>query len=151
MKFLIIGGTGFISRPLVRELQKRQTQVAVFQRGRTPASFNGVEIILGDRKNLEQYREDFQRFAPDTVIHMILSSGRHAEALMLTVRGIARRVVALSSMDVYRAFGLFHGTESGPLQPVPLTTRNRAATADGLRTGRSAASLLAHPQTNDRQ
>src|SRR3989442_5793137 len=52
---------------------------------------------------------------------MILSSGRHAEALMRTVRGIARRVVALSSMDVYRAFGLFHGTESGPLQPVPLT------------------------------
>src|SRR5437899_31065 len=85
-------------------------------------------IIFGDPKNLEQYREAFQRFAPDTVIHMILSSGRHAEALMLTVRGIARRVVALSSMDVYRAFGLFHGTESGPLQPVPLTTRNRAAT-----------------------
>src|SRR5947209_9100719 len=40
---------------------------------------------------------------------------------MLTVRGIARRVVALSSMDVYRAFGIFHGTEPGPLQPVPLT------------------------------
>src|SRR6266566_215901 len=86
MKFLIIGGTGFISRPLVRELQKRQHKVAVFHRGRTPASFKGVEIILGDRKNLEQYREDFQRFAPDTVIHMILSSGRHAEALMRTVR-----------------------------------------------------------------
>lgn len=124
MKFLIIGGTGFISRPLVRELQKRQHKVAVFHRGRTPASFKGVEIILGDRKNLEQYREDFQRFAPDTVIHMILSSGRHAEALMRTVRGIARRVVALSSMDVYRAFGLFHGTESGPLQPVPLTEQS---------------------------
>ncbi len=124
MKFLIIGGTGFISRPLVRELQKRQHKVAVFHRGRTPASFRGVEIILGDRKNLEHYREDFQRFAPDTVIHMILSSGRHAEALMLTVRSIARRVVALSSMDVYRAFGLFHGTESGPLQPVPLTEQS---------------------------
>src|SRR5438445_709191 len=113
-----------VAPPLVRELQKRQHKVAVFHRGRTPASFRGVEIILGDRKNLEHYREDFQRFAPDTVIHMILSSGRHAEALMLTVRGIARRVVALSSMDVYRAFGLFHGTESGPLQPVPLTEQS---------------------------
>src|SRR5437879_13813209 len=120
MKCLIIGGTGVISRPLVRELQKRQHKVAVFHRGRTPASFKGVEIILGDRKNLEQYREDFQRFAPDTVIHMILSSGRHAEALMRTVRGIARRVVALSSLDVYRAFGLFIGTESGPFQAVAL-------------------------------
>src|SRR5438046_10666187 len=98
MKFLIIGGTGFISRPLVRELQKRQHKVAVFHRGRRPASFKGVEIILGDRKNLEQYREDFQRFAHDTVMYMILSSERHAEALMRTVRRLARRVVALRSM-----------------------------------------------------
>jgi nucleoside-diphosphate-sugar epimerase len=34
---------------------------------------------------------------------------------------MARRVVALSSMDVYRAIGLVHGTEPGPLQPLPLT------------------------------
>jgi len=30
-------------------------------------------------------------------------------------------VVMLSSMDVYRAVGISHGTESGPLQEVPLT------------------------------
>jgi nucleoside-diphosphate-sugar epimerase len=35
-------------------------------------------------------------------------------------QGIARRVVALSSGDVYRAYGIFRGTETVPLQPVPI-------------------------------
>jgi nucleoside-diphosphate-sugar epimerase len=35
-------------------------------------------------------------------------------------RGTARRVVAISSMDVYRALGVIHGSEDGPPDPVPL-------------------------------
>jgi nucleoside-diphosphate-sugar epimerase len=35
-------------------------------------------------------------------------------------RGVARRVVALSSMDVYRAVGVTHQLEPGPLEPLPL-------------------------------
>jgi nucleoside-diphosphate-sugar epimerase len=40
---------------------------------------------------------------------------------MVAFRGIASRIVAASSMDVYRACGVFHGSEDGPLEPVPLT------------------------------
>ena len=36
-------------------------------------------------------------------------------------RGVAKRVVALSSIDVYRACGVLHRLEEGPLEPVPLT------------------------------
>ena len=36
-------------------------------------------------------------------------------------RGRARRVVAVSSMDVYRACGVLHGSEPGGLEPLPLT------------------------------
>ena len=36
-------------------------------------------------------------------------------------RGATKRVVMLSSIDVYRAVGISDGTESGPLQEVPLT------------------------------
>jgi nucleoside-diphosphate-sugar epimerase len=36
-------------------------------------------------------------------------------------RGATRRVVMLSSIDVYRAVGIANGTESGPPQEVPLT------------------------------
>jgi hypothetical protein len=41
--------------------------------------------------------------------------------MMDTFRGIAGRVVAASSCDVYRACGVLHGSEEGPLQSVPLT------------------------------
>jgi nucleoside-diphosphate-sugar epimerase len=52
---------------------------------------------------------------------VILSSGRQARELMDVFRGVARRVVAVSSMDVYRACGVVHGLEPGPLEPLPLT------------------------------
>jgi nucleoside-diphosphate-sugar epimerase len=55
------------------------------------------------------------------VIDLILSSGAQAGRLMDTFRGAARRIVAASSMDVYRACELLHGSEEGPLEPVPLT------------------------------
>ncbi len=36
-------------------------------------------------------------------------------------RGVARRVVAISSQDVYLAYGRLTGLEPGPAEPVPLT------------------------------
>jgi hypothetical protein len=86
--------------------------LAVFHRGRTPADLP-VESILGERR-------DFRPKA-DVVIDLILSSGAQAESLMEVFRGIAGRVVVASSIDVYRACGVLHGSEEGPLEPVPLT------------------------------
>lgn len=40
---------------------------------------------------------------------------------MQTFRGLARRVVAISSCDVYRAYGRMIGIEDGPIEPMPLT------------------------------
>src|SRR5205814_9494586 len=53
-------------------------------------------------------------------IDLILSSGAQANRLMQTFRDIAKRIVAVSSMDVYRACGVLHGTENGPLEKLPL-------------------------------
>jgi nucleoside-diphosphate-sugar epimerase len=64
---------------------------------------------------------ELRRFAPDVVVDCILSSGSQAEDLMTILRGVARRVVMLSSMDVYQAIAIANGRETGPLQPVPLT------------------------------
>jgi nucleoside-diphosphate-sugar epimerase len=51
----------------------------------------------------------------------VISSGPQAEELMNIFRGATRRVIMLSSIDVYRAVGVSHGTENGPLQELPLT------------------------------
>jgi nucleoside-diphosphate-sugar epimerase len=121
MNILVIGGTGFIGPHVVRDLSRHGHQVAVFHRGgRTAELPKGVQTFLGDRSTLSQ-SPAVRRFAPEIVIDMILSSAPQAQTLMATFRGAAKRVVAISSMDVYRAMGLVHGTESGPLQPLPLT------------------------------
>ena len=62
-----------------------------------------------------------REFAPDALVDLILSSGRQARDLMNLAHGTVGRVVALSSMDVYRAWGVFHGVEPGGLEPLPLT------------------------------
>src|SRR2546429_259655 len=54
-------------------------------------------------------------------LRVVISSGPQAEELMNIFRGATRRVVMLSSIDVYRAVAVSQGTESGPLQEVPLT------------------------------
>jgi nucleoside-diphosphate-sugar epimerase len=120
MKALMIGGSGFIGRFVVSKLQESGHSVTVFHRGSTAPS-PGVEQIQGDRKRLREYRHAFQNRNFDVVIDMILSSGEQGTELMEIFRGIAGRVVAPSSMDVYRAWGIFYGLETGVLQPMPVT------------------------------
>jgi nucleoside-diphosphate-sugar epimerase len=120
MRLLLIGGNGFIGRFVVAALEQRGHAVAVFHRG-TSAAPAGVVEIRGDHNQLSASAEELKRFAPDIVIDLVLSSGPQAETLMTVFRGVIRRVVMLSSMDVYRAVGISQGTENGPLLEVPLT------------------------------
>src|SRR5439155_3637824 len=106
-------------RFVVRTLKQQGHSLAVFHRGTTAAPA-GVEVIRGNRNRLSGSARELKRFAPDVVIDFVISSGPHAEELMNIFRGVTRRVVMLSSIDVYRAVGISHGTESGPLQEVPL-------------------------------
>ena len=115
MKILVIGGTGFIGPHLVRELSQMGHSVSIFHRGTTRAHLP-AQSILGERRDLPTLRPK-----ADVVIDLILSSGMQAESLMETFHGLAGRVVVASSIDVYRACGVLHGSEEGPLEPVPLT------------------------------
>jgi len=115
MRILVIGGTGFIGPHLVRGLAAMGHSVAVLHRGNAPFDLPAGEII-GDRRDLATIRPK-----ADVVIDLILSSGPQAHALMDAFRGVACRVVAASSIDVYRACGVLHGSEEGPIEPTPLT------------------------------
>lgn len=122
MRTLVIGGTGFIGPHIIRDLCDAGHEVTVVSRGSTTASLPaGVTHFIADRRRFAEYASQLRRVAPDVVIDLILSSGRQAAELMRTFRGVARRVVAVSSMDVYRAVGVVHGLEPGPLEPLPLT------------------------------
>ena len=80
----------------------------------------GAHEIVGDRQRLIESAHSLRALALDVVVDAVLSSGRQARELMSVFRGHAGRVVALSSMDVYRACGVTHRLEEGPLEPLPL-------------------------------
>jgi nucleoside-diphosphate-sugar epimerase len=121
MRILVIGGTGFIGRFLIPRLIDADHEVAVLQRPESAKPVpDGARAIRGDRHALTDSAHVLHDFAPDVVVDLILSSGRQATALMDVFRGHARRVVIVSSMDVYRATGVLHGLEEGPLEPLPL-------------------------------
>jgi nucleoside-diphosphate-sugar epimerase len=120
MKILAIGGTGFLGQFAVARLQQAGHSVTVFHRGKTSAP-EGTSVIVGDHAEISRHRAAFARESFDAVIDFIASSERHARVLVETFRGRTRRLIALSSGDVYRAMGVLRKTEPGPLQELPLT------------------------------
>ncbi len=130
MRVLMIGGSGFIGSFVAGGLAAQGHEVIVLHRGtgasRLPST---VWQIYSNRQDLVQHRAEFERILPDVVVDCILSSQRQARMSMETFHGIAGRIVALSSQDVYRACGILHRLETGPLQPVPISED------DELRTG----------------
>lgn len=123
MRILMIGGTRFIGPPVVRLLAELGHHVALFHRRPPEVELPpGVQHILGDRRDhLADFAETFRRFEPDVVVDMIPITERDAQMVVGTFKGMTYRVVAISSQDVYRAYGRVNGTEPGPPDPTPLT------------------------------
>jgi nucleoside-diphosphate-sugar epimerase len=122
MRVLVIGGTGFIGPFAVEALVKLGHDVTVFHRGEAkPVLPESVRRIHGNRNDLAPHRSRFDQLAPDAVVDFLLSDDGQAKALMETFRGLTARVIAISSQDVYRAYGVLLGREPGPPQPTPLT------------------------------
>lgn len=119
MRILVIGGTGFIGAHVLRHLLDKGHEVLVFHRGQTETSLAPpIQHVFGDRRTLPAFTAKFRQFSPHVTLDVIPYSEEDTLTLMQTLRGITGRVVALSSQDVYRAYGLFTRIEEG----VPETT-----------------------------
>jgi nucleoside-diphosphate-sugar epimerase len=121
MRILVIGGTDFIGPFVVRRLHEQGHVVTVFHRGRTEADLPAaIGHLHGDRRRLADFAADLRRVGPEVVLDMFAMTEPDAQVVMQTVRGLARRVVTISSLDVYRAYDIARGRAPGPPDPIPL-------------------------------
>lgn len=134
MRVFLIGGTGFTGPALVRQLLDRGHEVTCLHRGQThDPRTHGAEEILVDRHDASALTRSISGAAPDVVVDMISFVASDADATRAACRNVVSRVVALSSIDVYWAYGRIKGTEVGPLQSTPLTETSvlRTTNPDG--------------------
>jgi nucleoside-diphosphate-sugar epimerase len=122
MRVLILGGTGFLGKHVVAHLHQLGHDIIIFHRGQTTADLPlSVTRIIGDRQHLADYTDTFRQIAPDVVLDTIAYTEEQAQAAMQLFTGVTPRLVALSSIDVYWAYGRHHRMEDGPIDPRPLT------------------------------
>lgn len=119
MRILLIGGTGFISSAVTRQLANSGHDVAVFHRGRTQADLPPTVREFVDPLSvlpIEKFPREAYDFHPEVIVHTRAMGERDTRAAVAAFSGLASRLVLLSSGDVYRAYGRFSGIEPGPVE-----------------------------------
>ena len=123
MRVLIIGGTNFIGPHVVAALDRLGADITVYHRGiHEPDLPSSVRHVHSPRAAVPflHFPSELTEPAPDVVLHMFPVGQDDARAAVARFAGIAQRLVAISSGDVYLAYGRLLGSEPGPTEPTPL-------------------------------
>lgn len=118
MRVIVFGGTRFIGRAIVEELAGAGHEVLVVHRGKLePADMPVVEHLHVERTDLVAHRQELAAFGPDAAIDCRALTRADAETALEALPSDIRLVV-ISSVDVYRAFGALN--QNLETDPVPL-------------------------------
>ncbi len=104
MKILIIGGTGFISRNIVKLLLDRKHQVTIFNRGKSPNILKqnkNLRIINGDRRNESDFHKVISNSSYDAVFDMVAYKPEESETAAKIFKGKIGRFIHCSTVSVY--------------------------------------------------
>ncbi|MGE3271802.1 MAG: NAD-dependent epimerase/dehydratase family protein [Chloroflexota bacterium] len=115
MRIAVLGGTGFLGRAIVADLEAAGHTVLVIHRGQheLQTAADTLHAHL-DRHDVHALAAALDSFGPDALIDGFALTARDADDALLAVPG-ALRMLAVSSMDVYRAFAALHAnSESDP-------------------------------------
>jgi nucleoside-diphosphate-sugar epimerase len=130
MKALIIGGTGLISRGIVKHLLARGAEVTMYNRGeRENVLPPNVRQITGNRDDHAAFEQTFASFRYDVVIDMICFSAETAESDLRAFAGHCEHLLFCSSVCSYGVATPSGGLvdESMPQEPISGYGRGKLA------------------------
>jgi nucleoside-diphosphate-sugar epimerase len=118
VRVIVLGGTRFIGRAIVEELAGAGHEILVVHRGNLePDDMPPAQHLHADRMELAAHRDELAAFQPDAAIDCRALTRVDSEA---AISALPRRLrlVVISSIDVYRAFGAVN--EERETDPVPI-------------------------------
>ena len=104
MHVLILGGTGFISTPLVQMLLDAGHRLTIVTRGRTAANFANAERlhrVSGDRTSAASLRSAVQGQSFDAAVDMIAYTAEDSRIAVDVLQGRVGRFIHCSTVSVY--------------------------------------------------
>ena len=103
MKVLVLGGTGVISREIVKLLLEKQHSVTVYNRGSRQVAFSDeVRVITGDRSERQRFETRMRGESFDAVIDMICFNEADARSTVAAFRDSGAQLVICSSVAAYK-------------------------------------------------
>lgn len=124
MNILVLGGTGLLGPYVVTRLCEMGHDITIFHTGaHEPDLPSQVRHIHSPsaRIPISAIPSELTDIAPDVVVQMDAEGEKDAQLVVDAFRGVAGRLVSISSQDVYRVYGRLHRLEPGPPDPLPLT------------------------------
>ncbi len=105
VRIVVLGGTGFVGRAVVADLEIQGHEVLVVHRGvREVEQVSVGPHLHAARSDLTRFRGTIRDFQPDAFVDVPAGTRSEAEAVVHAITDDIRFII-LSSMDVYRAYG----------------------------------------------
>ncbi len=127
MKVCVVGGTGNISTPIVKLLLEQGHEVTLFNRGQRDNPLKDAKVIVGDRKNREDFESKMQAEKFDAAIDMICFDEADALSNIHAFADVSH-FIQVSTVCTYGVdYDFLPVTEDHPLRPITNYGKNKVA------------------------